>query len=73
MDWALPIAPAGMISVSCVPFAETPLTTCVPRSVVVTLGREGGVRLGVSLPAAGAPVEFGNLDWRAVIVEESST
>jgi hypothetical protein len=64
---AFPIAPAGIVRVTCVPVAATPFTTEVPRLVVVTFGFAGGVgRVPVVV------LGVGNFICVAVIVEESS-
>jgi hypothetical protein len=60
IGWALPIAPAGIVSVTWVPVAGTPLITDVPRLVVVTLGRAGGV--GLAGAVVLVPVHFGKGD-----------
>jgi hypothetical protein len=73
MACVLPIAPAGMVSVTSVPVAVTELMVSVPRLTVAIwipvggLGRAGGVPPVVEPEGAGSGV------WTAVIFDEFST
>ncbi len=67
MGCALPMAPAGIVIVTCVPVAGTLLTTAVPRLAEVSLGGVGRAG-GVPDAVRGG----GSVSCIAIIVEELS-